>query len=123
MKTGKVFGDNLKRLRETRGMTRGDLAKAMGWSRRTIQDLEDNTTRYNRDHVDAACRVLGVKPLDLLESPEAADMVTRALTPYESWIVDTARTQGAKALVLHLLTQMENPETLPEKAPSPRTDG
>ena len=66
-----TFGDNVKRVRESRGMSQDELAKKAGYSgRSTISCIETGKRDCPQKQIFAIANALGVTPGELLESNE-----------------------------------------------------
>ena len=71
----KVFGENLKRLRVSRGLSQDELAKLVGYTNRSsINKIEIGRSGIPANKVNELARVLGVSPLDLFRE-EAVDPI------------------------------------------------
>lgn len=58
----KVFGQNLKRWRQFRGLTQEELAAKVGITKDTISRVEiDKAPRFGLKHLISICEVLDVK--------------------------------------------------------------
>ena len=67
-KTRKAFSKNLKKLRQSRGLTQEQLAENLGISVRYVQTLEGkNTPNVKLDRLEVLAKALKVKPTDLLQ--------------------------------------------------------
>lgn len=68
----KIFGKNLKRYRQFRGLTQEDLAIKVGISKDTISRLEINKAgRFGLEHLISICEILDVKIEELFfEDPQ-----------------------------------------------------
>lgn len=66
-----TFGDNVKRFRETKGLSQDELAKKAGYtSRSTISCIESGKRDCTQKQILALANALGVSPGELLESKE-----------------------------------------------------
>lgn len=66
-----TFGDNVKRVREARGLSQDELAKKAGYSgRSTISCIESGKRDCSQRQIFAIANALGVTPGELLESNE-----------------------------------------------------
>lgn len=66
-----TFGDNVKRLREAKGLSQDELAKMSGYtSRSTISCIESGKRDCTQKQILALANALGVTPGELLESNE-----------------------------------------------------
>lgn len=62
--------DNLKRLRQTSGLSQQALAEASGVSRRMLVAIESGDANVSLNTLDRLAEALGVKFADLLQTPE-----------------------------------------------------
>lgn len=71
----KIYGRNLKRLRQERGMSQEELAKALGFKNRSsINKIEIGRSNIPTDLITRTAEILGVSPLELFqEEPEAQE--------------------------------------------------
>ena len=70
----KKYGQNLRRLREARGMSQEELAKALGYTNRSsINKIEIGRSSIPTEKIQLTAQVLGVSPLDLFEGDEEVD--------------------------------------------------
>ena len=66
-----TFGDNVKHLREAKGMSQDELAKKVGYtSRSTISCIESGKRDCTQKQILALANALGVSPGELLENNE-----------------------------------------------------
>ena len=66
-----TFGDNIKRLRESKGLSQDELAKKAGCtSRSTISCIESGKRDCTQKQVLALAKALGVSPGELFEDNE-----------------------------------------------------
>lgn len=63
------FAARLKELRETAGLTQGQLAEKAGLSKAGIADLEQGRNRPSWDTVQALCNALGVSCEEFQREP------------------------------------------------------
>lgn len=69
----KKYGQNLRRLREARGMSQEDLAKALGYTNRSsINKIEIGRSSIPTEKIQLTAQVLGVSPIELFEGEEEA---------------------------------------------------
>lgn len=65
----KIFGENLRRIRQARGMTQEELAVKLGYSNRaSINKIEVGGRDMPRSKIEQAAKVLGVSPLELFRN-------------------------------------------------------
>ena len=70
----KKYGQNLRRLREARGVSQEELAKALGYTNRSsINKIEIGRSSIPTEKIQLTAQVLGVSPLDLFEGDEEVD--------------------------------------------------
>jgi len=71
----KIYGRNLKRLRQERGMSQEELAKALGFKNRSsINKIEIGRSNIPTDLITRTAEILGVSPLELFqEEPEVKE--------------------------------------------------
>lgn len=71
----KIYGRNLKRLRQERGMSQDELAKALGFKNRSsINKIEIGRSNIPTDLITRTAEILGVSPLELFqEEPEVQE--------------------------------------------------
>lgn len=71
----KIYGRNLKRLRQERGMSQEELAKALGFKNRSsINKIEIGRSNIPTDLITRTAEILGVSPLELFqEEPEVQE--------------------------------------------------
>jgi len=80
-KIGALFGENLKRLRKSRGLTQGELAEHLNRSLRAVQSYETNNDRLpNTDIIEEILEFFQVGPAELfteysekIEEPQEAN--------------------------------------------------
>ena len=66
-----TFGDNVKRVRESKGMSQEELAMKVGYSgRSTISGIESGRRDCSQKQILAIANALGVTPGELLETNE-----------------------------------------------------
>ncbi len=69
----KKYGQNLRRLREARGMSQEELAKALGYTNRSsINKIEIGRSSIPTEKIQLTAQVLGVSPIELFEGEEEA---------------------------------------------------
>lgn len=67
----KKYGENLRRIRQSKGMSQEELAKALGYTNRSsINKIEIGRSNIPTDKIAKMAEVLGVSPLDLFEGGE-----------------------------------------------------
>lgn len=65
----KIFGENLRRIRQAKGVTQDELAKALGYiNRSSINKIETGRSDMPRSKIEQAARILGVSPLELFKN-------------------------------------------------------
>lgn len=74
-----MFGDKIKKLRETKGMTQSDLAKKLNISDKTVSSWENGTRLPRMGMVESISEILGVSKSDLFENKESQPLVEQAL--------------------------------------------
>lgn len=83
-----IFGENLKRLRTSIGMSQEELAKALGYTNRSsINKIELGKNDMPRNKVLRAAQVLGVNPLQLFEGAKEAPSLDVTVKT-ESWLIN-----------------------------------
>lgn len=72
----KKYGQNLRRLRQEKGMSQEELAKALGYTNRSsINKIEIGRSSIPTEKIQLTAQVLGVSPLELFESDnDASDL-------------------------------------------------
>ena len=71
----KKFGENLKRLRESRGITQEEFAIKLGYvNRSSINKIETGRSDMPRSKIAEAAKILNVSPLELFRN-EPLDVV------------------------------------------------
>jgi transcriptional regulator with XRE-family HTH domain len=65
----RVFGTNLRRLRESRGFSQQDLASKAGVNRTYLSRLENSANYVGLEIIGKMASVLEVEPADLLRQP------------------------------------------------------
>ena len=64
----KKYGENLRRIRQAKGMSQEELAKALGYTNRSsINKIEIGRSCIPSDKIARTAAVLGVSPLELFE--------------------------------------------------------
>jgi transcriptional regulator with XRE-family HTH domain len=63
-----IFGSNLRRLRNDRGLSQEALAELAGIDRTYVSALERQVYSVSIDTIEKLARVLDVKPTELLEA-------------------------------------------------------
>lgn len=71
--------NEIKRLRELRRWTQGDLAEASGVSDATVSAYERGTRQWNSKSLDPIARALGVETWELLKPGEEYDLTAMEL--------------------------------------------
>lgn len=67
----KKYGQNLRRLREARGMSQEELAKALGYTNRSsINKIEIGRSSIPTEKIQRTAQVLGVSPLELFKTDD-----------------------------------------------------
>lgn len=61
------LGKNLKKLREAKNMSQGDVMRTMGCSRSYISNLENGKTNPTLETISRLAKVFGVKTEELLK--------------------------------------------------------
>lgn len=69
------IGDNIKRLREARGMTQEQLADQIGVTRPTVTQWETGWSSPRMGRVTQIAGALNVDPMDLLSDDESLEQV------------------------------------------------
>lgn len=77
----KIFGENLRKLRQARGITQEELSEKLGYSSRSsINKIEAGDRDMPRSKIELASKILGVSPLELFKNePLEADTVLEAI--------------------------------------------
>ena len=71
----KIYGKNLKRLRQERGMSQEELAKALGFKNRSsINKIEIGRSSIPTNLIAKTAEVLGVSPLELFQEETGPQM-------------------------------------------------
>ncbi|WP_293682230.1 helix-turn-helix transcriptional regulator [uncultured Phenylobacterium sp.] len=73
---GQVFGRNVRRLRQDRGLSQEALADAVGLAVTYVGQIERGRRNPTLNVVERFAEALTVDPLDLLEAPAAEDGVS-----------------------------------------------
>lgn len=67
----KKYGENLRRIRQAKGMSQEELAKALGYTNRSsINKIEIGRSNIPTDKIARMAEVLEVSPLELFEGGE-----------------------------------------------------
>lgn len=75
----KKYGQNLKRIRESRGMSQEELAKALGYTNRSsINKIEIGRSSIPTEKIQLTAQVLGVSPLELFDEGENTSVEPKA---------------------------------------------
>ena len=61
------LGKNLKRIRETKKMSQGDVMRGMGCSRSYVSNIENGKTNPTLETISKLAKVLGVSAGELLK--------------------------------------------------------
>lgn len=61
------LGSNLKRIREERGMTQGDIVRTLGVSRSFVSNIENGNTNPTLSTITNLAKALGVSSDELLK--------------------------------------------------------
>lgn len=65
----KIFGENLRRIRISRGITQEELASKLGYTNRSsINKIEVGRSDMPRSKIEEAAKVLNVSPLELFKN-------------------------------------------------------
>ena len=65
----KIFGENLRKLRQARGITQEELSEKLGYSSRSsINKIEAGDRDMPRSKIEQAAKILGVSPLELFKN-------------------------------------------------------
>ena len=64
--------NNIKEIREQRGLNQGELARRIGTTAATVSRLEGGQRRLSQQYLEAICRVLNCEPSDLLGKPSSS---------------------------------------------------
>ena len=90
------FGERVKKIRISKGMTQDELAAKAGYtSRSTISKIETGRTDVPRSQIVMIADALGVSPVDLtlVEEPSAQDIALALriskLDPYRRALIDS----------------------------------
>lgn len=65
-----LIGDNIKRLRKERKITKSELAKKLGVCKTTVSSWEIGRTEPNLEKTEEICAVLHCKKSEIYEKPE-----------------------------------------------------
>ena len=81
----KIFGENLRKLRQARGITQEELSEKLGYSSRSsINKIESGDRDMPRSKIEQAAKILGVSPLELFKNePLEADSVLEVIVDDE----------------------------------------
>ena len=113
-----IFGERLRMLRKRKGMTQGDLARALGVSVQTVVRYEGLRLEEIRPaRVEALARALGVDPMELTgegEDPDASaeeeiQVLARGLRS-----MDSRRREDLIRLIMPLVEQYRKEEGDPD---------
>lgn len=66
-KISKKLGNNIKRIRNAKGMTQGDIHRAAGMDRGYISRVENGLKNPTLSNLEKIAQALGVKPDELLK--------------------------------------------------------
>ena len=66
-KISRKLGENLKRVRDDKGMTQGDISRALGMDRSYISGVEKGKRNITIANVEKLAEALGVSPDELLK--------------------------------------------------------
>lgn len=78
---GHVLGmENLKRIREMRGMTQADLAEATGLTQGAISKIESGRMNVTREKINLLAAALGCEPVELFSLPDLQQRVLAAIS-------------------------------------------
>jgi transcriptional regulator with XRE-family HTH domain len=66
-KISKKLGQNLKRIREEKGMTQGDICRATGFDRAYISRVENGEKNPTLLNLEKIAKALGIKPDELIK--------------------------------------------------------
>jgi transcriptional regulator with XRE-family HTH domain len=72
---GKIFGKNLERIRESKGLTKESLARTLGVSRQSIYSYENGERLVNSEIISKLAKSLGVDELDFFLNEKPVEMV------------------------------------------------
>lgn len=61
------LGKNLKRIREVKSMSQGDVMRGMGCSRSFVSNIENGKTNPTLETISKLAKVLGVETTELLK--------------------------------------------------------
>ena len=65
----KIFGENLRKLRQAREITQEELSEKLGYSSRSsINKIEAGDRDMPRSKIEQAAKILGVSPLELFKN-------------------------------------------------------
>ncbi len=96
-----MIGDNIRKIREEKGLSQLDLAKKLNVSDRTISSWEVNRTEPKLGMIEALCIALRCQKSDIIGS-EAP--MTMRLSPHERTVIIAYRqNQGMQEAVDRLL--------------------
>lgn len=71
-----IFGSNLRKIRQARGMSQEELALKLGYnSRSSINKIEAGDRDMPRNKIEQAAKILGVSPLELFKNSPIEDEV------------------------------------------------
>jgi transcriptional regulator with XRE-family HTH domain len=63
----KKLGDNIRRIRESKGMSQGDICRITGMDRGYISRVENGSKNPTISNLEKIANALGVKPDELLK--------------------------------------------------------
>lgn len=75
----KKYGQNLRRLRQEKGMSQEELAKALGYTNRSsINKIEIGRSSIPTEKIQLTAQVLGVSPLELFDAEYEDDTLSQS---------------------------------------------
>lgn len=75
----KKYGQNLRRLRQEKGMSQEELAKALGFKNRSsINKIEIGRSSIPTEKIQLTAQVLGVSPLELFDAEYEDDTLSQS---------------------------------------------
>lgn len=104
---GKIFGENLRRLRKTANLTQEELAYKLSVTPQAVSSWERGRTEPNMGQTENICRVLGCDMADLLRN------TYRPITPEHRRLIDLYEDapQNVKDAIRSLLGMGEEKKT------------
>lgn len=120
--TDVIVGNNIRRIRNAKGMTQEKLAAALGVTFQQVQKYEKGTNRVSSSKTDMICAALGCSLFDIFAGTAAAGSASISLPTVSNKamqvaeLFDQIESDETKASILRLLKAVTTDRTAQKEA-------